>query len=56
MPRPVPHRAGVERVMGFCTDEQYEEFFHTVPEFEKMRVRPSMQLIKYWCHDCPTFG
>ena len=32
------NRAGVERVMGFCTDEQYEEFFRTVPEFEKMLV------------------
>src|SRR5476651_2848063 len=33
------NRAGVERVMGFCTDEQYEEFFHTVPEFERMLAR-----------------
>ena len=42
------NRAGVERVMGFCTDEQYEEFFRTVPEFEKMLVRSGVQLIKYW--------
>jgi polyphosphate kinase 2 len=42
------NRAGVERVMGFCTDEQYEEFFHTVPEFERMLVRSGIQLIKYW--------
>ena len=33
------NRAGVERVMGFCTDDEYEEFFRTVPEFEKMLVR-----------------
>jgi polyphosphate kinase 2 len=42
------NRAGVERVMGFCTDEQYEEFFRTVPEFEKMLVSSGVQLIKYW--------
>ncbi|HEY0201403.1 MAG TPA: polyphosphate kinase 2 [Burkholderiaceae bacterium] len=42
------NRAGVERVMGFCTDEQYEEFFRTVPEFEKMLVRSGIKLIKYW--------
>ena len=42
------NRAGVERVMGFCTDEQYEEFFHTVPEFERMLVRSGIQLLKYW--------
>jgi polyphosphate kinase len=42
------NRAGVERVMGFCTDEQYEEFFRTVPEFEKMLVSSGIQLIKYW--------
>jgi len=42
------NRAGVERVMGFCDDEQYEEFFRTVPEFEKMLVRSGIQLIKYW--------
>ena len=42
------NRAGVERVMGFCTDEQYEEFFRTVPEFEKLLVSSGIQLIKYW--------
>jgi polyphosphate kinase 2 len=42
------NRAGVERVMGFCTDAEYEEFFHTVPEFEKMLVRSGIVLIKYW--------
>jgi polyphosphate kinase 2 len=42
------NRAGVERVMGFCTDEQYEEFFRSVPEFEKMLVRSGIKLIKYW--------
>jgi polyphosphate kinase len=42
------NRAGVERVMGFCTDDEYEEFFHSVPEFEKMLVRSGITLIKYW--------
>ncbi len=42
------NRAGVERVMGFCNDEEYEEFFRTVPEFEKMLVRSKIHLIKYW--------
>ena len=42
------NRAGVERVMGFCTDDQYEEFFRSVPEFERMLVRSGVQLIKYW--------
>lgn len=42
------NRAGVERVMGFCTDEEYEEFFRAVPEFEKMLVRSGIQLVKYW--------
>ncbi len=42
------NRAGVEHVMGFCSDDQYEEFFRTVPEFEKMLVRSGIQLIKYW--------
>lgn len=42
------NRAGVERVMGFCTDDEYEEFFRTVPEFEKMLVRSGIRLIKYW--------
>jgi polyphosphate kinase len=42
------NRAGVERVMGFCDDAQYEEFFRSVPEFEKMLVRSGIQLVKYW--------
>ncbi|MGC4394214.1 polyphosphate kinase 2 [Hydrogenophaga sp. T2] len=42
------NRAGVERVMGFCNEEQVEEFFRTVPEFEKMLVRSGIQLVKYW--------
>ncbi len=42
------NRAGVERVMGFCSDEEYEEFFRSVPEFERMLVRSGIQLIKYW--------
>jgi polyphosphate kinase 2 len=42
------NRAGVERVMGFCSDDEYEEFFRTVPEFEKMLVRSGIQLVKYW--------
>lgn len=42
------NRAGVERVMGFCTDDEYEEFFRSVPEFERMLVRSGIQLIKYW--------
>jgi polyphosphate kinase 2 len=42
------NRAGVERVMGFCTEAEVEEFFRTVPEFEKMLVRSGIVLIKYW--------
>lgn len=42
------NRAGVERVMGFCTDAQYQEFFESVPEFERMLVRSGIRLIKYW--------
>jgi polyphosphate kinase 2 (PPK2 family) len=42
------NRAGVEHVMGFCTDADYEEFFRSVPEFEKMLVRSGITLIKYW--------
>ena len=42
------NRAGVERVMGFCTEEQCEEFFNSVPEFERMLVRSGIILIKYW--------
>jgi polyphosphate kinase 2 len=42
------NRAGVERVMGFCAEEDVEEFFRTVPELEKMLVRSGIILIKYW--------
>jgi polyphosphate kinase len=42
------NRAGVERVMGFCTEEEYQEFFHSVPEFERMLVRSGIILLKYW--------
>ncbi|MBM3098918.1 polyphosphate kinase 2 [Gluconobacter cerinus] len=42
------NRAGVERVMGFCTDEEYEEFFRSVPEFERMLVRSGIRVIKFW--------
>ena len=42
------NRAGVERVMGFCTDAEYEEFFRTVPDFEKMLIRSGIILVKYW--------
>ncbi|MET0546950.1 MAG: polyphosphate kinase 2 [Caulobacterales bacterium] len=42
------NRAGVERVMGFCTDAEYEEFFRSVPEFERMLVRSGIILVKYW--------
>jgi len=42
------NRAGVERVMGFATDEQIDEFFRSVPEFERMLVRSGIILVKYW--------
>jgi polyphosphate kinase len=42
------NRAGVERVMGFCTDEEYQEFLRSCPEFERMLVRSGITLIKYW--------
>lgn len=42
------NRAGVERVMGFCTREELEEFFQSVPQFESMLVRSGIILIKYW--------
>ncbi len=42
------NRAGVERVMGFATDEQVREFMRTCPEFERMLVRSGMQILKYW--------
>ena len=42
------NRAGVERVMGFCNDEQYNEFMQSCPEFERMLLRSGILLIKYW--------
>jgi polyphosphate kinase len=42
------NRAGVEKVMGFCSDEELEEFFRTVPEFERMLVGSGIVLVKYW--------
>ena len=42
------NRAGVERVMGFCTDEEHREFLRTCPEFERMLVRSGIILVKYW--------
>ena len=42
------NRAGVERVMGFCTDEEYREFMQSCPEFERMLVRSGIVLVKYW--------
>ncbi|HIK46626.1 MAG TPA: polyphosphate kinase 2, partial [Leptolyngbyaceae cyanobacterium M65_K2018_010] len=42
------NRAGVEKVMGFCTEAQYQEFMQTCPEFERMLVRSGIILLKYW--------
>src|SRR3954467_4304728 len=42
------NRAGVERVMGFCTDDEYEEFLRSVPLFEEMLIRSGIVLVKYW--------
>jgi len=42
------NRAGVERVMGYCTEDEYREFLRTCPEFERMLVRSGIKLIKYW--------
>ena len=42
------NRAGVERVMGFCTDDEYREFLRSCPEFERMLIRSGIILIKYW--------
>jgi polyphosphate kinase len=42
------NRSGVERVMGFATEDQVEQFFHDVPEFERMLVRSGIRLVKYW--------
>jgi polyphosphate kinase len=42
------NRAGVERVMGFCTDQEYEEFLRSCPEFERIIIRAGIILLKYW--------
>ncbi len=42
------NRAGVEKIMGFCTDDEYREFLKSCPEFERMLVRSGIILIKYW--------
>jgi polyphosphate kinase 2 len=42
------NRAGVEQVMGYCTNEEYEEFLRSCPEFEKMLIRSGIILLKYW--------
>lgn len=42
------NRAGVEHVMGYCTDEEYQEFLRSCPEFERMIIRSGIKLIKYW--------
>lgn len=42
------NRSGVEKVMGFCSDEEYQEFLRSCPEFERMLVRSDIILIKYW--------
>jgi polyphosphate kinase len=42
------NRAGVERVMGFCTEEEYREFLRSTPEFERMLLRSGIILVKYW--------
>jgi len=42
------NRAGVEKVMGFCTQEEYQEFLRSCPEFERMLVRSGIILVKYW--------
>ncbi len=46
------NRAGVERVMGFCTENEYMEFLHSCPEFERMLVRSGIILVKYWFSVC----
>jgi polyphosphate kinase 2 len=42
------NRAGVEHVMGFCTDDEYEDFFEAVPEFERLLTRSGIKILKYW--------
>ncbi len=46
------NRAGVEKVMGFCSEEDYREFLRSCPEFERMLVRSGIILIKYWFSIC----
>ena len=46
------NRAGVERVMGFCTEDEYQEFLRSCPEFERMLVRSGIILVKYWFSVC----
>ncbi len=46
------NRAGVEKVMGFCSEEEYREFLRSCPEFERMLVRSGIILIKYWFSIC----
>ncbi len=48
------NRAGVERVMGFCTQEEYEEFMREAPEFERMLVRSGLNLTKFWFSVTPS--
>jgi polyphosphate kinase len=47
------NRAGVERVMGFCTEAEVEEFFRAAPEIERMLVRAGIVLVKYWLEVSP---
>jgi polyphosphate kinase 2 len=42
------NRAGVEHVMGYCTEDEYREFLHSAPEFERMLIRSGVVLVKYW--------
>ncbi len=42
------NRAGVERVMGFCSDEEHEEFLRSCPDFERMIIRSGIILLKFW--------
>jgi polyphosphate kinase len=48
------NRAGVERVMGFCTDQEYWEFMREAPEFERMLVRSGLHLTKFWFSVTPS--
>jgi polyphosphate kinase 2 len=48
------NRAGVERVMGFCTDEEYQEFMREAPEFERMLVSSGIHLTKFWFSVTPS--